>query len=128
MRLPPSQVGYSMSSGKEGSGVEVGSGALCCSPITGVLSGFTAGPSQLADGIPGSEVSRQQTVKARTDWNSPNAKNRAMPQSMIQRKGNPWRLSFGMRCLQNSILSLTVTPWTILSFPAMRSSAQSHIL
>ena len=78
-----------MFSGKAGSGVAVGSGVFCFSPMTGVLSGVTAGPSQLADGIPGSEVSRQQTVNARADWNNPNAKNRAMLQNRIQRMGNP---------------------------------------
>src|SRR5687767_9779865 len=86
-RLPPSQVGYSMSSDETSSGVDVASGVFCSLPMTGVSSGFTTGPAQLADGTPGSDVNRQQTVKARIDWKSPSALTSATIQKRIQRTG-----------------------------------------
>src|SRR5215211_5457211 len=87
MRLPPSQVGYSISSDAKNSGVEVASGVLCLRPMTGVSSGFAEAPSQLDVGIPGRDVSRQQMVNPRTKWYSPNAVTSATPQKRTQRTG-----------------------------------------
>src|SRR5215211_9230601 len=66
MRLPPSQVGYSISSDKKNSGVEVASGVLCLLPMIGVAHGLAETTSQLEEESPGSDVNCQQIVAPRT--------------------------------------------------------------
>ena len=84
MRLPPSQVGY-WTSGTGGSGVggRFASGVPCAF-TTGVPSGLTAVPEQLASGIPGSDVNRQQAVKLRAKTKSPMEAAKATLQKMIR--------------------------------------------
>src|SRR6266536_5489294 len=92
MRLAPSQIGYSISSGTRDSGVEVESGLFCLLTKTGAPSGLPAPLPQLAGAIPGSDVRRQQRVKARTSMKSPAPILNAIAQKAICRIKN-WRVS-----------------------------------
>src|SRR5215212_983493 len=96
IRLPPSQVGYWMSSDARNSGSEVGSGVFRSSRTTGVSSGLTTSPAQLAGGMPCKAVSRQQIVKDRTKMKSPTALTRARLQKRTGRIGNRSKFSLGM--------------------------------
>src|SRR5512134_2728062 len=82
MRLLPFQVGYSRSAAR-GSGVNVALGVFVPLPTSGVSSGMAVSPAQLAGGMPGSEVIRQQMVSSRTKTESPMAAARVMLQKII---------------------------------------------
>src|SRR5688572_870140 len=99
IRLPPSQVGYSTSSGTGSSGAVVGLGLFCPLSITGVSSGWTVSPAQLAEGTPGSDVSRQQTVNARAKKKSPTPMTNAVPQKPIRRIDNCGKRTLGILVL-----------------------------
>ena len=88
MRLLPSQVGYCISSEARKSGADVGSGVALLSEMTGVSSGLTLSPAQLAGGIPGSDVSRQQIVIARAKMKMPMVITSARHQKTIWRTEN----------------------------------------
>src|SRR6185503_3342696 len=75
IRLAPSQVGYAISSGINASGVGV---AVSSEVTTTGPSGEVTGPFvQFAGAVPGRAVSRQQTVKSRTNVKRPTAITRA---------------------------------------------------
>src|SRR5688572_16691938 len=85
MRLAPSQVGYSISSGIAASGVIVGTAV----PGARTKSwGEVLGPFvQFVGAVPGRDVSRQQAVKSRTNVKRPAAITRAKPQKKRPRIG-----------------------------------------
>jgi hypothetical protein len=89
-------VGYWISSDANSSGVEVDLGVLVFPATTGVSSGLTVSPAQLAAGIPGSDVSRQQMVNVRTKTKDPVAMTSARPQKTILRIGKRWKLILGI--------------------------------
>src|SRR5262245_7208992 len=83
--LAPFQVGYVISSSLSASGVEVGNAFVVTR--TGSSTALTCGPAQLVGGIPGRDVSRQQTVRSRTNEKRPTAMTNIIPQKTRNRIG-----------------------------------------